>query len=200
MVSFVSFSPKKFAILNNEIQLERQVIPQTYCETVGPKATILGYEKGIFEIWVYPFKIVSDLQFSVSIPQYNLFINGPDIAKRIIVRPEMTTLVFSHDLFTLQWHLLTPLNEPGCVFLFDVDTYNSLDLWISFIPNLIPLWPAGLGGQYTMWLDELNGYYIGESSKKYAGLIGSPFAKRLSNTPGHCLPDEPMKFIIQVSK
>lgn len=195
-----STSVKRFNVLNNEIQLERQVSPQTYCESVGRKAAIFGYEQGVFEVWVYPFKIVSDLQFAVSIPRYNFFVNGTDLAKRIIVRPEMTTLVFSHDLFTFQWHLFTPIKEPGCIFLFDVDCYSSLELWINFLPNLAPMWPAGLGGQFTLWLDELNVYYIGEGSKTYAGLIGSPFAQRLSNTPGHQLPDEPMKFNIQVSK
>ncbi len=200
MESDFSSAVKRFNIVNNEIQLERQVSPQTYCESVGRKAAIFGYEKGAFEVWVYPFKIVSDLQFAVSIPRYNFFMKGTDLAKRIIVRPEMTTLVFSHDLFAIQLHLLTPINDPGCIFLFDVDSYTSLELWISFLPNLVPMWPAGLGGQFTLWLDELNACYIGEGSKKYAGLIGSPSAQRLSNTPGHKLPDEPMKFMIQVSK
>ncbi|MBN2235926.1 MAG: hypothetical protein JW729_00110, partial [Bacteroidales bacterium] len=118
---------KKFPILKNEIQLERQIVPQTFCENVGQKAAILGFEQGVFEAWVYPFKIVSDLQFAVSIPQINFFIEGQDLAQRIIVRPEMTTLVFSHDLFTIHWHLLTPVNEPGCIFLFDVDTYAPLE-------------------------------------------------------------------------
>ena len=197
---FSSSLPKKFPILNNEIQLERRVVPETFCESVGQKAAILGFEKGVFETWVYPFKIASDLQFTVSIPQFNLFIEGKNIAQRIIVRPEMTSLVFSHDLFTIQWHLLTPINEPGCIFLFDVNTYAPLELWISFVPNLIPMWPAGLGGQYTLWLDELNCYYIGEGSKKYCGIIGSPLAKSMSNIPGHQLPDEAMKLMIPISK
>jgi len=191
---------KKFSIYKNEIQLERLISPQTYCENVGRKAAILGYEKGVFEIWVYPFKILSGLQFSISIPEYNQFVNGTDLAKRITVRPELTTITFSHDLFTIQQHLLTPLEEPGSIVIFDVDSYLSIELWISFIPILIPMWPAGLGGQYTLWLEELRAYFIGEGSKKYVGLIGSPFAQRLSNTPGHQLPEGSMKFVIHVSK
>lgn len=191
---------KKFNVQVNEIQLERQTSPQTYCESVGRQSAILGFERGVFEIWVYPLKICSDLQFSVSIPEYNLVIKGTDIAKRIIVRPELTTINFSHDLFTIQWHLLAPLNEPGVVLLFDIDTYATLELWISFRPNLLPMWPAGLGGQYTLWFDELRAYYIGEGSKKYVGLIGSPLATRLTNTPGHQLPDGPMRFMIEVTR
>ncbi|MCU0643253.1 MAG: GH116 family glycosyl hydrolase [bacterium] len=189
----------KFEIYRNEIQLERQVTPQTYCESVGQKSAMLGNESGLFEIWVYPFKILSDLNFTVFIPQYNLSIKCTTIAKRIIVRPELLTISYSHDLFTIHQHLLTPMDQPGAIVLFDIDTCTPLELWISFIPNLIPMWPAGLGGQYTLWLDDLKSYYLGEGSKKYVGLIGSPFAKKISETPGHQLPNDPMKFAISIS-
>ena len=189
----------KFEIYRNEIQLERQVAPQTYCESVGRKSAILGNESGLFEIWVYPFKILSDLNFTVFIPQYNLSIKCSTVAKQIIVRPELLTIIYSHDLFTIHEHLLTPIDQPGAIVFFDVDTCTPLELWISFAPNLIPMWPAGLGGQYTLWLDDLKSYYLGEGSRKYVGLIGSPFAKKISETPGHQLPDEPMKFAISVA-
>ncbi|MDZ7330829.1 MAG: GH116 family glycosyl hydrolase [candidate division KSB1 bacterium] len=193
-------SVQKFEIYENPIQLTRRIAPGTYCESVGRQAAIFGEEQGIFEVWVYPIKILSKLQFSVAVPRYQLFLNATDLARHIIARPEMTTLIFSHDLFTIQWHILTPLDEPGAIFLFDIDSYVGLELWISFYPALVPMWPAGLGGQYTLWLDHLNAYYIGEGSKKYVGLIGSPFATRCSNTPGHQLPDEPMKFVIGVDQ
>lgn len=200
MRSASSFLLPKFAILENKIQLERQVASQTYCENVGQKSAILGNESGSFEVWSYPLKIVSDLNFAVFIPQYNQSIKCASIAKRIINRPELLTIIYSHDLFTIQQHCLAPLNQPGAIIFFDIDTCTSLQLWFSFLPNLIPMWPAGLGGQYTLWLDELNAFYLGEGSKKYAGLIGSPFAEKISDTPGHQLPDEPMKFSVSISK
>jgi len=193
-------SIEKFTILDSEILLKRATSPRTYCESVGPKAAILGTEAGIFECWIYPLKIASHIRFDVSLPEYRLFVKGTEISKSIQLRPEMTTLIFSHELFTINWHLFTPLKEPGGVFLFDIDTYCPLELWISFVPELVPMWPAGLGGQYTRWLDELNGYLIAEGSKKFAGIIGSPLATDRSNTPGHQLPHEPMKFVISVSK
>ncbi len=193
-------SIQKFEIYDNPIQLTRRVSPRTYCESVGRQAAILGEEQGLFEAWVYPMKILSKLQFAVAVPDYQFFLNATELARYIIARPEMTTLVFSHDLFTIKWHLLTPLNEPGSIFLFDIDSYVGLELWISFQPALVPMWPAGLGGQYTLWLEDLSAYYIGEGSKKYVGLIGSPFSTRRSNTPGHQLPDEPMKFVIPVDQ
>lgn len=190
---------KKFPILENEIQLSRPIKPHTYCEAVGQKSAALGYEEGSFEIWVYPFKILHDFQLAFYIEKYNLNINGKDIARQIIVRPELTTLIYSHDLFTLQQHILAPIHEAGVILLLDLDVYCPLTVFVNFQPDLVPMWPAGLGGQYTLWFEDLQAYYIGEGSRKYAALIGSPGAKRQTGTPGHQLPDEPMRFALNLT-
>ncbi len=190
---------KRFDIQDNHLQLPHSARRGRYCESVGRRAAILGDESGIFEVWVYPFKIISDLQLSVRIPEFNLHLKTTDISETVINRPELTSLIFSHELFSLRLHLLTPLEHPGVILLADIDTHSPLEMIISFIPNLIPMWPAGLGGQYTLWLDELSAYYIGEASRKFAGIFGSPFAKRLSETPGHQLPDQPMQFRISLT-
>ena len=189
---------QKFPILQNQIQLEK-TCTGNYCESTGRKAAIFGTDRGSFEIWVYPFKIVSDLEFSVYIPAYGKHVHCSAIASRMIVRPELTTIIYSHELFSIKQHLLTPLDEPGCVILLDVTSRTALEIWVSFVPNLIPMWPAGLGGQYTFWLEDEKVYFIGESRKKYAGIIGSPLAQRFSESPGHQLPDQPMKFVMNIT-
>lgn len=188
---------RKFNIVQSEIQLQRRVSPGVYCESLGRQSAILGTEDGLFEVWVYPFKIASDVTFSVHIPQYHITVPAAKIAKTLIVRPELTTIVYSHDLFTIRQHLLAPLDSAGAVFLFDVDAFVPLEIWMNFMPNLIPMWPAGLGGQYSMWDENLNAYYLGEGTRKFAGLVGSPLAQQLSETPGHQLPDSPMQFVLK---
>ena len=188
---------KKITIEKSEVQLERRVSPRTYCESVGRKSAILGAENGIFEVWVYPFKIVSDVTFSVHIPQYHITVPATTIAKKIIVRPELTTIVYSYDLFTIKQHLLAPLDEAGAVIFFDVDTFVPLEIWVSFLPNLVPMWPAGLGGQYSLWDKKLGAYYLGEGTRKYSGIFGSPLAEKASETPGHQLPENSMQFVIK---
>jgi len=192
-----SASLKKFTVMDNEIQLMRPVSAGTYCESVGRQSAILGVENGMFEVWVYPMKILSDMTFSVHIPQYHITVPAGKIARRIIVRPEATTIIYSHDLFTIQQHLLAPLDQPGVVILFDLDAFVPLEIWVSFLPNLMPMWPAGLGGQYSMWDENVHAYYFGEGSRTYAGIFGSPLAERLSETPGHQLPDSPMQFALR---
>ncbi len=193
------FKLPRFPIQDSELQLQRTIVPTTYCESVGQQSAILGFERGIFEVWVYPFKILSDLQFSVALPAYNMVVQGSIIARQIVVRPELTTLIYSHDLFTMRQHLLAPIAAGGVIILFEIDCCTPLELWLSFQPNLVPMWPAGLGGQYTLWLEEIQSYYIGEGTKRYAGIIGSPGARKLSTTPGHQLPDEPMKMVVSIS-
>lgn len=188
---------KKFMIKQSEIQLERRVSPDVFCESTGRRSAILGTEKGIFEVWVYPFKIVSDLTFSVHIPQYHLTVPATKIAKTIRARPELATIEYSHDLFTIKQHLLAPLDDAGAVIFFDVDTFVPLEIWVNFVPNLMPMWPAGLGGQYSLWDETLNAYFLGEGTRRFVGLCGAPFAERLSETPGHQLPDKPMQFAIK---
>ncbi|NOZ60811.1 MAG: hypothetical protein GXO74_03935 [Calditrichaeota bacterium] len=190
---------EKFSLHSNPIELTSSANGRQYCENVGQKAAILGRDNGHFEAWVFPFKIVSELQFSVFIPRYQKLVSAAAIAHQLINRPEMTTLIFSHEIFTIRLHLLTPLQEPGCLLLFDVDTDTDLELWLQFSPELQPMWPAGLGGQYTSWLDEIHAYLIGEGSRQFYGLIGSLLAEPHSETPGHQLPDELMKFIIPVN-
>ncbi|MFZ5518761.1 MAG: amylo-alpha-1,6-glucosidase [Candidatus Zhuqueibacterota bacterium] len=194
-----SDSLKKFTIYDSQIQLTRPVLAGTYCESVGRQSSILGVENGVFEVWVYPMKILSDLTFSVHIPQYHVTVPAAKMARRIMVRPEITTIMYSHDLFTIQQHLLAPLDSPGVVILFDVDAFVPLEIWVSFLPNLAPMWPAGLGGQYSLWDEKLPAYYFGEGSRTYAGVFGSPLAERLSETPGHQLPDSPMQFVLRPS-
>ena len=189
----------KFPILKNEIQLSRPIQTGIFCEAVGNKSAALGYEQGVFEIWVYPFKILHDLQLSFFIEKYNQTVNGADIAKQVVVRPELTTIIYSHDLFTLQQHLLAPIHEPGVIMFLDIKTYCPVTLTVSFSPDLVPMWPAGLGGQYTLWQDSLNAYYIGEGSRKIAAIIGSPLSKQQSNTPGHQLPEEAMQMAFEIT-
>ena len=190
---------EKFALNPNPIELISVSNGHLYCENVGRKAAILGRDNGFFEVWVYPFKIVSQLQFSVFSPRYQKIIPAEKIALQLINRPEMTTLIFSHDIFTIQLHLLTPLNEPGSLLLFDVDTENDLEIYVQFVPELKPMWPAGVGGQYAVWLEEIHAYLIGEGSRQFYGVIGSLLAEPHSETPGHQLPDDSMKFAISVN-
>ena len=50
----------KFSLHSSDILLQRQVLMGTYCESVGQAAALLGHEEGVFEAWIFPFKILHD--------------------------------------------------------------------------------------------------------------------------------------------
>src|SRR5262249_13071234 len=47
---------------------------------------------------------------------------------------------------------------------------------VSFERDFQLEWPAGIGGTYISWEPELKAFYLGEESKRYAALVGSPSA------------------------
>jgi glycogen debranching enzyme len=83
--------------------------------------------------------------------------------------------------------------------LLHVESIEPLSIVCGFLPVLQPMWPAGLGGQYAYWNDELNAYLISESTGKNHGIVGSPAASGISYTPAHMLSDTPNEFKIVIS-
>ena len=112
--------------------------------------------------------------------------------------PESVTLTSTHSLFTVRQIFFTPLDRAGTVLLLDIDTARPLTLTVSFVPDLKPMWPAGLGGQYASWSDERHLFVISESRRRYNGLIGCPAGVHGTSTPAHELGRGRVGFDIKV--
>ena len=106
---------------------------------------------------------------------------------------------YSHAAFTVDATWLVPLDQPGGLVLLDVRTTETLTIYVTFRPDLKPMWPAALGGQYSYWDDGLKAYVIGEGSGKNAALIGSPLGLTPPEQPAHNLPDAPSQFAIRIT-
>lgn len=188
----------KFPIERCDIELSRAVRPGTYFEAIGRQTAVIGLEQGILEVWIYPFKILHSFRFSIVLEGRSEVLEANDIAERITVRPEAVTITYVADTFTLREHIFAPVEEPGAIILLDVDTDQPLSLICSFSPALEPMWPGGLGGQYTYWDTEIDAFIISESRKKYGGMIGSSLGMKGSSTPAHELPKGEVRFEIAV--
>jgi hypothetical protein len=68
---------------------------------------------------------------------------------------------------------------PGAVVLLAVDATEPLTVVCSFLPVLQPMWPAGLGGQYASWDENLKAYLLGEPTRRNHGYVGSPAARAM---------------------
>ncbi len=189
----------RFARDANPIALTGPARPSRYMEASGRRAAFLGREDGSFEAWAYPLKILHDFRLSFGIPAYADPIADTSLASTVDIRPEAVTVRYAHASFTVDATWLVPLNEAGGLVLLDVTTTEPLTVYVKFRPDLKPMWPAALGGQYSYWDDTLKAYVIGEGSGKNAALIGSPLGLTPPEQPAHNLPDAPSQFAIRIT-
>jgi glycogen debranching enzyme len=189
----------EFRIELGDLELRRNAQPQTPFDKVGRKFALLGFESGGFEAWAYPLKLLRDFEFSFLLGTSTVPIQGRDIVRFVSVQPAVTTLTYTYQSFTVKAHYIAPVDEPGAVILLGVDSTEPLTVVCSFIPVLQPMWPAGLGGQYAYWDDNLKAYLILEPTRKNHGLLGSPAARGISYTPAHMLSDVPNQFKIEIA-
>ena len=193
-----SVGVKKFPIPTNPIALSRDARRGTYFDAVGRRAAILGVEEGRFESWVYPMKLFHDCRLTVSIEGGDDNIDLASYARSVTAKPESFTITYAHPQFSIREIVFSPIDEPGSIILFDIDTARPLTLMVSFVPDLKPMWPGGLGGQYAAWNQQAKFFVISESRRKFNGLIGSPLAVSGSSTPAHMLGAGSVHFEIKI--
>jgi len=188
----------RFNLEPSDIALERPAQSNTYFDKVGRKFAILGYESGSFEAWAYPLKLLRNFELSFLIGSSTQPLPGKDIVRYVSVTPAATTLTYAFQSFTVKAVFITSIDEPGAIILLAVDTTEPLTIACSFLPVLQPMWPAGIGGQYAYWDDDLKAYLISEPTRKNHGCVGSPAGQGISYTPAHMLSDTPNQFKIAV--
>lgn len=184
----------------NDLQLTRPAQAGAYFDKVGRKFAVLGTESGAFEAWAYPLKLVRNAELSFFLGTSTEPVRAAEIVRTIEVAPELTTLTYTYQSFTLRVHYLTPIDQPGAYLLLDLRSTEPITIVCSFIPVLQPMWPAGLGGQSARWLDDLKAYQISEPTRKNSAFIGSPMGSGMSYTPAHMLSDRPSQFKIVIDK
>ena len=148
--------------------------PWEFLAAVGKRAGLLGNESGKVEAWVYPLKILRDLQLTILTEGRE--IPAETLVRTVIARPESTTLVYAGDTFSIRETFFVPVDQPGAVIEIQVETEQPLELKASFVRDFQLEWPAAMGGTYVSWNEELHGFLFGEDHQKFAALAGSPSA------------------------
>jgi len=183
----------------NPLTLTRPARPGFPFHKSGRRFAILGDETGTFEAWAYPLKLLRDFKFSFLTGGSTQPIPARDLIHEISVKPEVTTLVFIHQEFTVNVSYLSSLENAGAVILIAVDSIVPLTLVCGFRPVLQPMWPAGIGGQRARWDPGLKAYILSEPTGRNHGIVGSPAAEGISASPAHMLADSPSEFKIEIS-
>jgi glycogen debranching enzyme len=130
---------------NVPLKIVREAVPSKPFSVVGPRGAILGRQDGSFEAWIFPWKILSNLRISAEMRNYPVPIDVNEQAAVIEVRPDHTTITFSHANFTLREVLFAPRNAPngaGVLTFFQVEALRPVTFTFQFTPEMKRMWPA----------------------------------------------------------
>ncbi|HWS52624.1 MAG TPA: hypothetical protein VN228_00745 [Pyrinomonadaceae bacterium] len=189
----------KFQLKKSGLELERRTQAGAFLGVAGRRSAAYGYEHRQLEAWAYPLQILDRLELSFRLEGYPLEFRGADTAALINVRPEATTVTYSHAAFTVRQIIYAPVSEPGVVMLLDVDSALPLSVTVSFRPRLRLMWPAGLMTGSLGWDEKERAYFITEETGRFAGVVGSPAARDVSVMPYQEEPrDAPARFRVEV--
>jgi hypothetical protein len=149
----------------------------------GRRSAVFATETGAVDAWVWPLRLIQDLQLSFRLPERSELITGVGLARDVVTRPEGITFIYAHAAFTVRQHVFVPINEPGVIVLLDIASTGPLEIIVSMKPDLSTVWPTGAGGGQMEWQPDARRYWLVQNSlKPHHGLIGSPFAS--SSTTG----------------
>ena len=141
---------------------------------MGQRAALFGNEAGHLEAWVYPLKLFREFHLTFQVG--GEAIPAESLARTVTVRPESATMLYASDTFQVQETLFVPVREQGAAIILDIQTKQPLQVEASFVRDFTLEWPAALGATYMSWDPALHAFSLGEESKKFAGLAGSPDA------------------------
>ena len=177
----------RFEIETSPIELTGPVRPGEYLGVTGPRSAWLGLETGAAELWVHPLKVANAFRLSFSARGSGAPVPADRIARTVHVRPEITTIVYSHAAFQVRQHILAPAEMPGILILLEIDSSDSLEVAAEFEPVLNYMWPASLGGQYAYWDAARRVFVLSESLQAVNAVVGSPWATNSVEHPAHQL-------------
>ena len=131
----------------------------------GQRGVLVGQQQGVVEAWVLPVKILSHLTIEANVEGYPVPIDLNAMARELEVRPDRTTITYSHIALTVRQTMFAPNDAPdgtGAVVVFQVDSQRPVDLTFRFTAELRKMWPALSTGQPDAeWVKQgTSGYYI----------------------------------------
>jgi len=157
------------------IELTRAVRPWEFLPVTGTRAGLLGNESGRMEAWVYPLKCFRDFHLKFHVDGKTLA--AESLARTLIARPESSTIVYAGDTFSVRETFFVPVHEPGAVILLEVETETPLEIEALFHRDFQLEWPAALGATYESWEPSLRAFALGEETRKFSAIVGSPSAE-----------------------
>ncbi len=125
--------------------IQDQTIASHPFSVTGPRGALLGQQDGTFEAWVFPWKIFNDLQITANMQDYPVPINVNRYAAGMEVRPDRTTITYSHANFSIRQIMLAPKagsDQAGVLVFFKIEAIRPVTFTFSLDPVMQRMWPA----------------------------------------------------------
>src|SRR5580700_8149863 len=121
-----------------ELRITQQASPDKPFSVVGPSGALLGDRSGKYEAWIFPWKIFSGMRMTANMDGYPVPIDVNDHAAGIEVRPDRTTITYSHANFTVRQIMMAPKQSAdgaGVLIFYQIQAVRPMTLTFSFEPN-----------------------------------------------------------------
>jgi hypothetical protein len=184
---------------NSGLEWAQAANPQQYFDATGRRSAVFGRQTGLFEAWIWPIKVLHGFLLEFQQQGMPEPVRGEAWLAQVITRPESTTLVYAHPLFTVREIIWAPRDEPALAIFFDVDSSKPLSITAKFVPDFKPMWPASLGGQHSYWLDDDKAFALTDGTGKPTALVGSPAVGAFTEFMDHSLIGGEMLLRLQVT-
>ena len=130
---------------DSPIAIHREALPLLPFSVVGPRGAILGQQDGSFEVWLFPWKILSGMRLTVNMQDYAVPIDVNRQAAEIDVEPNETTMTYAHANFTIRQTMFAPRTDSatsGAMVFFQLQAVRPMTVTFSFQPVMQRMWPA----------------------------------------------------------
>lgn len=175
----------RFPISPSPLRIVRAAELMKPFTVAGETGAIFGEQDGSFEGWIFPVKILSAFHITAELADYPVPIELNPLAATIDVRPDCTTITYSHAAFTVKQHMFVPRGDgaaAGPIVLFEIASLRPLRLTFQFQPDMLRMWPApNFGRPGAEWVSQGDrGYYVLHTDNPaFSGAVAIPRA-----TPG----------------
>jgi glycogen debranching enzyme len=188
-----------------ELRITQQASPDKPFSVIGPSGALLGDRSGKYEAWIFPWKIFSGMRMTANMDNYAVPIDVNDHASGIDVRPDRTTITYSHANFTVRQTMMAPKQSAegaGVLIFYQIQAVRPMTLTFSFEPNMQRMWPAPSDGSVEPeWVKTGDGsgfYILHQNFPDHAAAIAMPTAE-----PGILQPYQerahtwPLQFVLR---
>lgn len=176
------FAPvSRFPLDSNPLVIRQPAQVSRPFSVTGQRGAILGQQDGSFELWLLPVKMLHNARLTATLQGYDAVIDLNDHASQIEVRPDHTTITYSHAAITVKQYMFIPrAAQEGvatAVVLFEIHAIRPATVTLQFEPAMERQWPApNFGRPSSSWSGAGNGgiYTLATDNANFFGMVAMP--------------------------